>query len=139
MIISDRMLVKVARALTLGNNVYDLLDIERALQSGDMQSHVYKDTMAITQIYLWPRRKAVNILFVIGNLEDSLVLEDRITKWAKSIDADLITAIGREGWWDHRLPGWKKQGALYSKDIGNEQRITGTNSANEQGGVTRVG
>jgi len=117
MIIADHMVVKVARALRQANNLYNLEDIEHALNTGDMQSHAYKDTMAITQIHQFPRRKTVNILFVIGNLEDSLVLEGKVEKWAKSIGADLITAIGREGWWDHRLPGWKKQGAVYSKDI----------------------
>jgi valyl-tRNA synthetase len=54
---------------------------------------------------------------VIGNLDDSFKLEMKIEKWAKEIGADLVTAVGREGWWDHRLPGWKKQGAIYSKDI----------------------
>lgn len=140
MIIADHMVVKVARALRQANNAYGLEDIEYALNTGDMQSHVYKDTMAVTQIYKYPRRKAVNILFVIGNLEESLVLEGKIEKWAKSIGADLITAVGREGWWDHRLPGWKKQGSLYAKDIEHGRRwITGSNAADEQGGVTRLG
>jgi len=130
MIIADHMVVKVARALNQANNIYNLLDIERALNSGDMQSHVYKNTMAITQIHQWPQRKAVNILFVIGDLDDSFKLEVRIEKWAKEIGADLITAVGREGWWDVRLPGWKKQGALYSKDIEHGRRITGNHAAN---------
>jgi hypothetical protein len=117
MIIADHMVIKVARALRQANNLYSLDDIEHALESGDMQSHVYKDTMAITQIHQFPRRKTINILFVIGNLDDSFKLEMKIEKWAKEIGADLVTAVGREGWWVHRLPGWKKQGAIYSKDI----------------------
>jgi hypothetical protein len=129
--IAPHMAIKVARALSHANNVYELSDIERALFSGDMQSHVYRETMAITQIQVWPRRKAVHILFVIGNLEDSMVLEGQIHEWARHVDADLITAVGREGWWDHRLPGWKKQGALYSKDIYNGRRYTGTDAANQ--------
>jgi hypothetical protein len=139
MIIADKMIVKVARALNQANNIYTLEDIDRALSSGDMQSHVYRDTMAVTQVHQWPRRKAVNILFVIGNLGDAIVLHDKIEKWAKSIGADLMTAVGREGWWEHRLPGWKKQGSLYAKDIDHGRLSTGTNPASEQGRVTRMG
>lgn len=139
MIISDHMVVKVARALKQANNIYEFSDIERSLASGDMQSHVYKETMAVTQICLWPRRKSVNILFVIGNLSEAQVLEGQITRWAKSIGADLITAVGREGWWDNRLPGWRKQGALYAKELDHGRRFTSNHTANEQGRVTRVG
>jgi hypothetical protein len=117
MIIADNMIVKMARALNQANNVYTLEDIDHALQTGDMQGHVEGDTWAITQIHQWPQRRAVNILFVIGDLDGALRLEHKIQTWAKSVGADLITAIGRDGWWECRTPGWRKMGSLYSKDI----------------------
>src|SRR4051794_7188435 len=65
-IIDPEMAAKMNRALKLGNDVYTLDDIDRALASGDMQSHVIGNTLAITQIYNWPQKRSVNILFVVG-------------------------------------------------------------------------
>jgi|SRR4249920_2798073 hypothetical protein len=118
MIISDEKMAKLmSKALKLGGDLYTLDDIDKQLLTGDMQGHVEGNTWAITQVHDWPHRKSVNILYVVGNLDDSIKLETRIENWAKGIGASLLTGIGREGWWEYRLPGWKKVGTLYSKDI----------------------
>ena len=111
------MFKKLIRALEVSGNLYTLSDIEEGLNSGSLQSHVEGDTWAITQVHDWPQRRAVNILFVIGSIEDTAELEAKIEKWAKDINANLLTATGREGWWKVRTPGWKTTGTLYSKDI----------------------
>jgi hypothetical protein len=117
-IITDgKMLAAMNKALKIGNDIFDLSDIQAQLKDGKMQGHVEGDTWAITQVHEWPRKKSVNILYVIGSLENSIELEAKITKWAKEIGADFITAVGREGWWERRTPGWKKVGILYSKDL----------------------
>ena len=118
MIINDKfMLKKMEKALRHAGDLFNLDDVGEALRAGTMQGHVEGDTWAITQVHQFPAKKTVNILVVVGNMEDSLKLEAKITEWAKGIGADRVTAIGRDGWWDHRLPGWKKAGVLYSKDI----------------------
>jgi len=116
-ITDPEMAKKMQRALRIGGCLYTLDDIEAGLQSGELQGHVEGDTWAITQVHQWPQRKAVNVLFVIGSLENSLKLEEKVESWAKSKDATLLTAIGRGGWWMHRTPGWKMVGNLYSKGI----------------------
>jgi len=108
---------KFEKVLGMNNNVFSLEDIRDELQSGRMQSHSIGDTWAITQVHQWPRRKSVNVLFVVGSIGDSLQLEYKIESWAKEIGADLVTAVGRDGWWSKRTPGWKKMGTLYSKDV----------------------
>jgi hypothetical protein len=115
--VEHHMLKKMARALRQADDMYDLGDIEIGLKTGNMQGHVEGNTWAITQVHDYPKKRTVNILFVIGELEDSVKLEAKIEEWAKSVDADLITAIGRDGWWEHRVPGWRKLGTLYAKDI----------------------
>ncbi len=118
MIIRDAfMLKKMERALHAANDLYSLQDIGNMLHTGDMQGHVEKDTWALTQICDYPRKRTVDITFVVGNLEGSLLLEEKITNWAKGHKASLITAVGREGWWEHRTPGWRKCGTLFAKDI----------------------
>jgi hypothetical protein len=117
-VITDKfMLKKMQRALKMANDTFDLNDIADGLRKGTMQGFVVGDTWAVTQVHQWPRRKSVNILVVVGNLDESLELETKITNWAKDIGADHITAIGRDGWWEHRTHGWKKLGVMYSKDI----------------------
>ena len=116
--ISDpKMLKKMERAFRLNDYLYDLNDIDDGLNSGDMQGHVEGDTWAVTQVHNWPKRRSVNILFVVGNLDESLKLENKIEQWAKSIGADMLTGIGRDGWWEHRSSGWRKVGTLFAKDI----------------------
>ena len=118
MIITDKfMLKRMERALKAGNNLFTLDDIGEGLRSGHMQGHVEGNTWAITQVHDWPQRRSVNILVVVGNMADSLKLEEKITAWAKEKGADHITGVGRDGWWNFRTLGWKKQGVLYSKDI----------------------
>lgn len=116
-IINPDMKKKMDRALRSGDGLYSLEDVEAGLKSGNMQSHVEGDTWAITQVQQWPRRKAVHVLFVVGTLENSVKLEAKVESWAKDIGADLITAIGRGGWWLHKTPGWRIVGTLYSKDV----------------------
>jgi hypothetical protein len=108
---------KMNKALKINGDVFNLDDIRESLRIGKMQGHVEGDTWAITQVHEWPRKKSVNILYVIGSLENSIQLESKITEWAKGIGANFITAIGRDGWWKHRTSGWKKLGVLYSKEL----------------------
>jgi predicted alpha/beta hydrolase family esterase len=116
-IVDPVMAKKMAKALKVNRDVFDLDDIREALRVGKMQGHTEGDTWAITQVHEWPRQKSVNILYVIGSLDDALKLESKITEWAKSIGANFITAVGRDGWWEYNTPGWKKMGVLYSKDL----------------------
>ena len=117
MSIADKMLGRLARALKQAGDMFNLDDIQKALRLGTMQGHVENDTWAITQIHDWPRRRTANILFVVGDMEDALKLEAKIEEWALGVGANRITAVGRDGWWEFRTPGWKKVGTLYSKDI----------------------
>ena len=115
--VSDDMVVKMDRALRSGGYLYDMDDIAAAIFNGSMQGHVEGQTWGITQVHEWPKKKSVNILFIVGDLREAMVLEKRIEEWARSIRASVITAIGRDGWWEHRTPGWQKIGTMYSKDI----------------------
>ncbi len=112
------MAKRMLKALNAGDALFSWDDVSSMLKSGKMQGHVEGDTWAITQVHDWPQRKSVNILYIVGNLEDTAKLEAKVTVWAKELGADLLTATGRDGW-SKLQPGsgWKKIGTLYSKDI----------------------
>lgn len=115
--VSDEMAGRMNRALAEGGGLFTVDDIGVAIAAGNMQGHVEGDTWAVTQVHDWPRGRTVNILFVIGNVEEAQILEQRIVDWAKDLGAIRLTGIGRDGWWGHKLENWKKTGTLYSKDI----------------------
>ena len=118
MIIDDpKMMVKFEKALRLSNNLYNLDDIASDLRNGRMQGHTIGNSWALTQVHDWPRRRSVNIMYVIGEVPDMLELEAKVEKWAKEVGANLMTATGREGWSVFLHDNWKKVGTLYSKDI----------------------
>lgn len=115
--IAPHMMEKMTRALKEGCALFNLDDIQMGLRNGSMQGHVEGNTWAITQIHDWPHRRSVNVLYVIGDLEEAIKMEPKLESWAVSVGADLITATGRDGWWEHKIPGWRKVGTLYAKDI----------------------
>ena len=118
--ITDPLMVKrMTKALEMAGNVYTLDDVIDQVKKGSLQGHVDGDTWAITQVQDFPRKKVVDILYVIGYLDDSLRMEKKIEDWAKGLGASMLTAAGREGWWNFRTPGWKQTGTMYAKELTN--------------------
>lgn len=117
MIIAEHMRKKMERALKHANDCYDLDDIENALMQGKMQGHVIGNTWALTQVHDFPQKRSIEITFVVGDLLESIEMEKYLTDWARAMGANMITAVGRDGWWERRTEGWRKVGTLYAKDI----------------------
>jgi hypothetical protein len=117
------MLRKMDRALRQGGNLYTLEDLGYALEEGKMQSHVAKDTWAITAVNDFPNKRTVDVLYVVGSLEGAFALDKDLEKWANGLGADAMTAMGRDGWnrWCSN-PGWTKVGTLYSKELDHGRR-----------------
>lgn len=115
--VDSEMIRKLAKALELGGGVYTLDEILRSIHSGKMQGHVNGETWAVTEVQNFPRQKVVHILLVVGTLEEAIQLENEIITWAKSIGVTRLTAIGRDGWWKVRTPGWGEVGTMYAKDL----------------------
>lgn len=116
-ILDPAMAKKMERALRQGQNLHDIDDIGNALMTGHMQAHTIGETLAITQVNDWPHRRSVNILYVVGNLDEAVAMDEHLTEWAKGVGANLITFTGRDGWWKFNHTGWKKVGVKYAKEI----------------------
>lgn len=115
--IDPRMRRKVDRLMRDGNNCYTLDDIMKEIDQGTMQSHVFGDTWVITQVHDFPQRRSVDLTFVVGEADEFLAGLPKLYDWSREIGANLITGSGRDGWWSKRLPGWRRMGSLYSKDL----------------------
>jgi len=111
------MLKKVDRIIHKAGNLYELDDIMDLIDVGKMQSFTYDNTWVVTQIQVYPRKKVLEIVWVIGFMEDAVKLLPEIEQYAKEKGASRIRGIGREGWWKFAEPGWKQTAVMYEKDI----------------------
>lgn len=115
----EDMRVKVERALEQFGDLYTFDDIMGFIDSGKMQSFVSGDTWIVTQVNEFPRRKVLDIALVVGFLEEASKALPQIYAFARSIGADRVTAVGRDGWWKFAEPGWYRVGGYFAKDLEN--------------------
>ena len=111
---------KLARVLDRMGGLYSLNDILAAIAIGRMQSFAEGDSWAITQIATYPRAKVVEVLAVIGDLDEARILHDRILDFAAEIGAGVVQAYGRKGWApDATKRGWKvvAKNYVFQKDM----------------------
>ena len=111
---------KLARVLERMGSLYTLNDILAEIDAGKMQSFVEGDSWALTRIAQYPRAKVVEVLAVVGRLDEARVLHDRILVFAAEVGASVIQAYGRKGWLpDAGRRGWKVKtiNYVYVKDM----------------------
>lgn len=111
---------RLERALDRQGGLFALKDILERIADGRMQSWVENNSWAVTQISIYPRRRSLEIVAVVGDLGDCRVLHDRVIAFAKNMGVDLISTYGRLGWIrEARRNGWKikTQNYLYQKEL----------------------
>ena len=88
--------------------LYTFNDIMSLVAQNQMQSWAEGDSWALTRIGIYPRGKAVEVMAVVGTLEESRILHDRIIEFANEVGAKVIQAYGRMGWKDDaESRGWE--------------------------------
>jgi hypothetical protein len=89
-------------------------DILTAIAEGKMQSFVEGNSWAITQTAVFPRAKMLEILVVVGDLDECRILHDRVLQYARDNDIGLVRAYGRRGWVkDAESHGWRVKTISY--------------------------
>ena len=97
--------------------LYTFADIMDAINRGEMQSFAHDDTWVITQVLTYPRRKVLNIAYVVGKIDEAYRLEPEIVAYAKSVGADMLQATARLGWKKRMSPGWSEYALCMRKEI----------------------
>ena len=111
---------KLERALDRQGGLYALSDILDCVAEGRMQSWVQGNSWAVTQISVYPRRRLLEIVAVVGDLGDCRILHGKILKFASEMSVDLVAAYGRRGWArDADRNGWKikTESYLYHREL----------------------
>ena len=86
---------KLQRALDRQGGLYTLNDILERCADGRMQSWVHNNSWAVTQISVYPRRRLLDIVAVVGDLGDCRILNAKLVKFANEMNVDLIASYGR--------------------------------------------
>jgi len=105
---SEVYLAKLARGLARAGGLYELSDLLERIADGRMQAHVSHETICVTEISVYPKRRVLSIIILVGDLEDGESLHKQVFDFARKMECEAIITQGRVGW--ARLAkshGWK--------------------------------
>ena len=89
----------IEAALATSPGFETIEDVEAFVASGRYQVFFGRESIAITEIASYPRRKVLNILHGGGDLNELLnELEPSMCAFARSQGCSAITGQGRKGW-----------------------------------------
>ena len=113
---------KLARVLDHMGGLYLVDDLKTAIAEDKMQGFVEGNSWAITQVNTYPRARTLQLVAMVGHLEDVDALHARILDYADENNVGLLSTYGRMGWlregsWQ-RL-GWrlKAKNYLYHREM----------------------
>lgn len=96
---------------------YTFDDILEHINAGKMQSFAHGDSWAVTQINEFPRKRVLNVVFVVGTIADLEIVYSDILGFVAENDIKYGMANGRRGWLEKAFPGWKFVSATFVKDF----------------------
>lgn len=106
----DKLLVKCG-------GFYLFEDILDCIDAGRMQSFAVGESWCVTQICEFPRRRALDIVFMVGHLDELREMESQLIQFARKHGIDRGIATGRLGFIEKAFPGWKLVSANFVKDF----------------------
>lgn len=106
---------RLRKLLEYQGGFYAVEDILQLIQEGKMQSFAKGDTWVVTQVHEFPRKKVLDIVFVLGEADDLRELEPQLEAFGQQIGADMMAATGRMGWLRKAFKGWKAHSVNFVK------------------------
>jgi len=89
----------IVAALETSPGLETIEDVEALVGCGKYQAWFGKNSVAITEIASYPRKKALTVIHGGGDLTELLdELEPSMCAFARSQGCDLIMGTGRKGW-----------------------------------------
>ena len=111
---------KLAKALARAGDLYALDDLLERIADGRMQAHVSRETIAVTEISVYPKARTLTMILLVGDLDDGEDLHRQVLDFARKAECDAVIAQGRHGW--ARLAkshGWRivSENAVYLREV----------------------
>jgi hypothetical protein len=85
-----------------------------------MQSFVEGESWVVTQIVDFPRKRYLEIVFAVGNLDELKAIYPKLELFAREIQADGLRAMGRPGWmrqFEIDKHGWVETTRVYVREF----------------------
>lgn len=115
---TDELKRRFERAVRQLGGAYDVEDIINRVNDGTMQSWQSGQSVVVTEVLSFPRKKIVNVVLVAGNIEEIMALQDEVAAWAKEIGCSKMITSGRRGL-STVLPkyGWSNGRCIYELNL----------------------
>jgi len=108
----------IEAALDRGGNTHLFEDIVDAVKMGTMQFWPAEDACAVTEIIVYPRKKAFHVFLAGGNMDTIVEMDASAVFFAKLNGCSAMSIAGRKGWQkvlEHK--GYKPVLTSLGKDI----------------------
>lgn len=91
-----RKQIESALAYSGGTHVFE--DVVQGVIEGRMQAWVNGDSIAITEIIVFPRKKTLHGFLAAGNMREILEMVPSAAEWGRQMGCTSFTLAGRKGW-----------------------------------------
>ncbi len=111
---------KLRKALAIAGDTYTFEDILNEINEGHMQSFADGESWVVTQIVDFPRKRYLEIIFAVGDLQDLKEMYPRLEEFARANLCDGMRAFGRPGWmrqFEIDKVGWVETTRTYVKEF----------------------
>lgn len=114
-----RLEPQIIAALEYSQGTHNVDDVLQQIATGELQLWPGKDSVLITQIITYPRKRALHIFLAGGNQRELKEMNDPVVQWAKAQGCTTITLTGRLGWSrsEIREIGFETTHVMMSKEI----------------------
>lgn len=109
--------LKIEEAMRSQGDTLDFNYVLECLENGRMQSFSEGDSLLITEIQNYPKKKVLHVVAAVGEMDEILKMEPRFEEFARRMGCSMITASGRSGWSRVATEGWNTLYTTYGKDI----------------------
>ena len=108
----------IEAALVHCNGTHEWDDIVAGIASSKMQLWAAPRGCIVTEIVVYPKKKALNVFLGGGELDQILDMHENVIEWAKAQGCECLMMTGRFGW---KKPlekhGWKTLHSSYVKEF----------------------
>lgn len=109
---------QLQQALDAMGNTHSFEDILASIESGHMQSFAEGETWCVTQIIDMPRKRVLEIVLLVGTMEDAEKLHDQVMNFAIESGCQLVRTFARDGWRRKaREYGWKNGYSVFLMEV----------------------
>jgi hypothetical protein len=89
---------KIEAALVYSGGTHLFQDVVDAVAEGRMQMWANGETVAITEVICYPRKKVLHVFLGSGKRKELFEMIDSAWQWGQGIGCTGMTLAGRKGW-----------------------------------------